>query len=392
MNKRVVLAGLLVLVLTLFAFPIPSIAATIYYVSPTGDNGTGGDGSYSLPWQTISYAVGQASNGDIIKVMDDDDVDTDDYVENITVDKPLTIERYDDTGTNPQVKAENDFYPVILITSSDVTIRGLDVYGTTLSYGWYAGIYLNGEDFDVTGCTIENNRCGWDVDHKNLIGIYLYGEGAYSNTIQNNECINNSYSGIELNWSSESNQILNNTCSNNGTGIYLMDSCNSNNISGNSCLSNNHNGIYVQGSNLNTIHGNTCDGGVNKWQNGIQLDSATENNISGNTCMNNAYGIHVMGDGEGGEGEGMALLMVMGDEDDEGNAIVGNTCSSNEWAGIHVDYTGGNEIWNTICSDNMTGIELCGSENNNIHNNTFVSNTYCGFLCLGAFYSKYYRK
>ena len=77
MESRILLAVSVLLTLALFAFAITANAQTTYYVSPTGNDATG-DGSASTPWRTIGYAVGQASAGDTIKVMDDDDEATDD--------------------------------------------------------------------------------------------------------------------------------------------------------------------------------------------------------------------------------------------------------------------------------------------------------------------------
>ncbi len=213
----------------LFVQPAPVSAIEVtdtYYVSPSGDDDSG-NGSIGSPWHTIGYAVGQATGGDTIKVMDDNNASTDDYTENITVNKSLTIERYDSDGTAPQVKAASSSSHVFNITANGVTIKGLDIYGATDS--GKAGIYLNGR----TGCAIQNNRCGWDGTHKNYLGIYL--ESSSNNTISGNTCDSNSHDGI-----------------------YLYLSSNNNTVSGNTCDSNTYYGIYLYTSSSNTVSCNTC--------------------------------------------------------------------------------------------------------------------------------------
>lgn len=78
-------------------------AETHWYVSPLG-NDTTGDGSESIPWRTIQYAINQSANGDTIKVMDDDIEATDDYIENVIVNKSVSIEKYDNNTTKPRIK------------------------------------------------------------------------------------------------------------------------------------------------------------------------------------------------------------------------------------------------------------------------------------------------
>ncbi|MCD4742090.1 MAG: hypothetical protein K8R67_06375 [Desulfobacteraceae bacterium] len=110
MWKKGIFAALIVLGLSLFILPVmaTNIYADNYYVSPAGDNSTG-TGSEGNPWRTISYAVGAVNNSDTIKIMDDDNDATDDYVENIAVDKSITIERYDNNSTAPRIKASNAY-------------------------------------------------------------------------------------------------------------------------------------------------------------------------------------------------------------------------------------------------------------------------------------------
>lgn len=298
-----ILCLILVLVIIEITFLMPMLAhTTTWYVSPTGDDAN--DGTEISPYRTIQHAVDQAAAGDIIEVMDDDIESTADYIENIAVNKKLTIERYNDTGANPQVMASNSNSHIFSISASYVTIRGLDIYGATGPS--VAGIYLAS---GVQNCTIENNRCGWDSTHNNYYGIYLYSSsnntvsgntcsnsndhGIYlrsssNNTLSNNTCSSNS-KGILL-WSSSNNIVLDNTCNSNLTGILLYESSSSNTLSGNVCNSNNSFGIDAyDSSNSTIISGNTCNSNSNDF--GIRLRSSSNSTVSGNTCNSNSGGI-----------------------------------------------------------------------------------------------------
>ncbi|MCK4360034.1 MAG: right-handed parallel beta-helix repeat-containing protein [Candidatus Cloacimonetes bacterium] len=227
-----------------------------YYVSPFGDDGTG-VGSINFPWRNIQTAINNASSGDIIKVIDDNDSTTVDYEEyngsdsngHIVIYKRITIERYDDDNTRPQIKALYYNYNIFYINSDSVTIKDLDIYGTIFSIPGPSGIYL----YESSDCIIENNRCGWDNINKNYYGIYLCDSN--DNIIRNNICSSN-------------------TC----RGIYLENSDN-NTISGNICKSNTYHGIRLNISDGNFIYNNTCNTNPNT---DIHLNSSGYNTISGN--------------------------------------------------------------------------------------------------------------
>ena len=57
-----------------------------YFVSPRGNDNTG-NGSQFAPWRSIQYTIDQASPGDTLKVVGDDNVLTNDYTENIVITK-----------------------------------------------------------------------------------------------------------------------------------------------------------------------------------------------------------------------------------------------------------------------------------------------------------------
>ena len=235
--------------------------AKTYYVSPTGNNSSG-NGSLSAPWKTIPTAITKAASGDTIKLMDDDNVNTDDYVGGFTVGKPLVIERHNKVGANPQIKANSASTNIITITSDKVTIRGLDIYGATSSFK--AAIYLENR----RNVTLESNRCGWDANHKNEVGINMV--GCSNCTIYGNVCNNANYHGLRVHSSSD-NTITYNTCRDNTLhGIFLYTSSRNNTVTNNTCHYNNDGGIRIQ-------------------------DSSTGNLIRNNMIANNNYGLELVG-------------------------------------------------------------------------------------------------
>ena len=131
--------------LTVVTLSYCSVLAETWYVAPAsmGGNDNNSGTSPSDPWEHISYAAIQVSPGDTIKVLDDDNESTDDYIENVSIFPlkiGLVIERYDDVGPNPQVKAEDPSIAVFWVSADSVTIRGFDIYGSTQVFD--PGIYV----------------------------------------------------------------------------------------------------------------------------------------------------------------------------------------------------------------------------------------------------------
>jgi len=396
--------GLVVLVVALAIFLIPTFALDAnWYVSPEGDDAN--DGSELNPWRSIQYAVYKATAGDTIKVMDDDDEATDDYVENIDVYKSLTIERYNDNGANPQVKTSRVGESVFYVAADNVIIDGLDIYG---SNGF--GVSLN----EVSNCIIKNSRCGWDVDHKNSYGIGL--SSSSNNTLSDNVCSSNDSSGIRLS-SSSNNTLSDNICSsNNSYGIGLSSSSN-NTLSGNTCSSNNssdiwvYSGIGLSSSSNNTLSGNTCSSNNSSGiillysssnntlsdnvcssnnSSGILLDSSSNNTLSGNTCQNNISGIglssssnNTLSDNICSSNNFYSIALVYSSSN---NTLSGNTCSSNNTSGIELNSSSNNTLsGNTCSSNNFYGIRLYSSSNNNtLSGNTCSSNNSSGILLYSS--------
>jgi len=154
--------------------------------------------------------------------------------------------------------------------------------------------------------------------------------------------------------SNESSILNNNISSNTEYGIYFYES-NNNSISNNN-ISNNNNGIYLGDSNNNSIFNNIIS---NKYD-GIWLNYSNENSISNNNISNNGGGID---------------LSESNKNNISNNIIIG----SNDWYGIHIDYSNNNIISNNIISsNNECGIHFYRSNRNTISNNIISLNEVYG--------------
>ncbi|MFC1937297.1 NosD domain-containing protein [Chloroflexota bacterium] len=243
MKKRIALITLFILVLTLFAFPAPASAAELH----AGSGQT---------YETISDAVAAASGGDTIIVHDGT------YNENIYI-------AADSGLAGLTIRSENGYATTTVYSSSgscvfdirvdNVTIDGFSIYGATTSE--LAGIFL----ITVEGCVIQNNRCGWDSDHKNRNGISLR-QDVDNCLITNNICNYNTDAGIVLRYSN-GNTIANNTCNSNtaGDGIRVWYTSTGNTISNNTCNGNSSDGVDLDNSSENnTIVGNELSSNSSK--------------------------------------------------------------------------------------------------------------------------------
>jgi parallel beta-helix repeat protein len=195
-----------------------------------------GDGTYT----SIQAAVDDASDGDEIIVKPGE------YVENISVGKPLTI-RSESGYTSTTVVAKDSSNSVFRITSDNVTIQGFSLYGASYYYNSSAIVLEN-----VARCTIRNNRCGIDVIRQNSSGIYV--KDSQDNSIRHNICSANEYYGIYLYYSSN-NDIFQNICIlNEKYGLYLSSDSNENHIYLNTFIDNQFNSIQSDVFQRNTWH------------------------------------------------------------------------------------------------------------------------------------------
>ena len=215
---------------------------------------------------TITAALANASNGDIITVTDGI------YTENVDVTKAVTI-RSQNGSSNTNIKASSGSDHIFNVSVDNVAISGFNI--TSASGDFKAGIYLDG----ASGCTLTNNTASG-----NDYGIYL--ESSASNTLTNNTASDNIY-GIYLSYSA-SNTLTNNTANNDSVGIYLEYS--SSNTLTNNTANDNVVGISLSSSASNTLTNNTAS---NNYDSGIYLSFSASNTLTGNMMSQNEYNLRV---------------------------------------------------------------------------------------------------
>ena len=155
---------------------------------------------------TIQAAIDDSdtTNGHVIEA------DPGTYLENIVVDKSLTIHSSSGDPADTIVKAADPAEHLINITTDYVNLSGLTIMDTNA--GLKAGVYLGS---GISNCNISQNY----VSNNSYSGIYL--DGSSNNTILGNDCTNNSY-GIRL-AGALSGSDNNTLTENNASGNLLFD-------------------------------------------------------------------------------------------------------------------------------------------------------------------------
>ena len=353
MQKRKRVSTFSIVVFSLCLFIIPAITGAkgdTYYVRSDGNDESSGT-SWDTANKTIQRAINTAINGDIIIVgSSGTGHGTGVYTENVNVTKSLIIRSengYATTTVHGSVTSDHVFE----VQADSVTIGGegcgFSIYGATNDE--MAGIYLSGR----TACTIQGNRCGWDSNHKNHLGINLLSSSG-GNNISGNLCDKNTY-GISLAFSS-GNTISGNTVRLNTYGIFLVYS-ETNTILYNTCVSNTSDGICLYSSNDNLITGNT---NTSNTSSGIYIEASNNNELTSNTTNTNFSGIFL--------------------KQSSHNMLMSNTANSNTNHGIYFTESSNNTlIDNTTNLNGTDGIWLYSSSNHNmLTKNSANLNTYYG--------------
>jgi PGF-pre-PGF domain-containing protein len=293
---------------------------------------------YVTPGESIQAAVDNASDGDMIVVRDGT------YIENIDVDKRLTIQSENGSAT---VQAANISDSVFEVTADHVNISGFTVENSISS----AGISLNGvEHCNISNNNLSNNFCA------------IYSSSSKFNIIAENTLADNVGAAICLYNESDNNQVLGNNISNNTWGVWIgyYGSSSHNIISDNVITDTKEYGainVYGNGTTNNTITDNyaSFNNGV-----GISLGDLSSNNtvINNNASFNEYFGIFLYSSSY--------------------NSILGNSASSNSNNGTGI-FLGGLSTNNTVMNNNVSfnegvGIHLHSSDNNKIASNNANSN------------------
>jgi len=223
---------------------------------------------------------------------------------------------------------------VALVNCTNITVQDLNLANNG------QGILL----VSTTDSTITNNHIANTGN-----GIYIYESS--SNIISGNNLANNGY-GIR-GQASSNNDIFSNNITNNKNGIYFTGASTSNTISRNNITANTVDGIHLWGSSNTDINENTI---TNNTENGIIFFESQHNRIIGNTIT--------------GNGNGIKLWFDAND-----NSVYDNYIANNA-IGILIDDSFDNSIIGNMITENSDwGMQLTGSQNNNvIYHNNFVDN------------------
>ncbi|MEM2086661.1 MAG: NosD domain-containing protein, partial [Archaeoglobaceae archaeon] len=266
-------------------------------------------------YTTIQQAIDNATPWSVIIVKHGG------YVENLRINKPLTIK-----------SAYGAFYTIldgnggiaIRINSNDVTIEGFTVTNSSQA------ISIAGGAFNVTirNCTLN-------------LGVHgIYFDGGNSNIrIENNKIENIGGYPIRV-WFSSNLKILNNTLQKNkDLGLYAY-SMSYSEIKGNIIKENEKEGIYLLYSENNTITGNWIEGNLR----GLRLDYSSKNTIY-NNYFNNSMNVML----EESSFNGWSITKTYAK-----NIIGGNYIAGNVWLDPYKTYR---ESFSLYCSDsNKDGI------------------------------------
>ncbi|MDH5438204.1 MAG: right-handed parallel beta-helix repeat-containing protein [Candidatus Bathyarchaeota archaeon] len=288
-------------------------------------------------YEKIQWAIGNASNGDIIFVR------TGTYNENVFVNKTVSLVGENKYNT---IIDGNGTGSVVYITANNVNVTGFTIQNSGAGFP-DSGILLSGSDGTHTKRNIITN---------NKFGILLLSSS--NNSLVDN-IVSNNLHGIELYINSKANRLINNNVSKNNAGILLYEA-DSNSLKDNIVLSNNF-GIVLGYSNNNIIKGNTVS---NAGWSGIRIvDHSDGNLLLNNTISNNLDGLE---------------LTYAND-----NTLVNNIALHNRRYGIAVAYSNNNVLVSNTVLNNEYGIRVSESgSNNTIYHNNFINNTLQAYILL----------
>jgi len=285
---------------------------------------------------SIQAAIDVADPGDIVLV------ESGIYYENVNINKTLNLKGIDmplvDGGGNGSA---------ITLSSDGIVIEGLSTQSESSEE---TGIEIISNNNTIRFNKVEN--CG--------LGIYLYNSS--NNTIEAND-IGAVKSGINIS-GSYGNKITSNNVIGSDYGIYLNES-QRNDITGNNASYNKY-GLILRDSTDNSLKNNSM------WGNLYNFDSSGENEIDTSNTV-----------------DGKAVYYLIGKSDiiiDSASNVAGVVycfyCSNvtvrgqsfaNNSRGVFFHNTNGSRFENNTASNNLISIELKGSVNNVISNNSILN-------------------
>jgi parallel beta-helix repeat protein len=366
----------------------------------------------SANYSTLQAAIDAANNGDTILVYPGI------YIENVNVNKAITIESLSGNPNNTIIQAADQTKHVFNVTSDNVTIKGFEITGELWKQGIHRlGIYLCGVEWcNINNNSLTGNRRGILLapsSSNNIVfnNSILFSDsgilcGGNNNTIKNNLALEN---GVGINVRGSHNNITSNVASNNFIGVMVID-CNNNTINSNvvernngrhgieisfatnillynnSLRSNKNDGIYLDFSdnnileknnisfsgtdgvfllisNYNVLNNNTI---MNNSNHGIALKDCDNTTLSNNNVnSNNGNGIHIWE-----KGSEIDYDVIFTWKGSTGNILINNNVSKNAGHGIYIgNFSVNNALGNnTVDSNGKDDIHITDLENNIIDN------------------------
>jgi parallel beta-helix repeat protein len=311
-------------------------------------------------YNTIQAAVNAASTGDTIEVRSGT------YVENVDVNKQLTL-RGIDTGAGMPVVDAGGRESAITLSADGITLDGFEA--TNSMYHKEAGIKVISNNNTITGNIVNSN---------DYMGIYLY--LSKNNILSGNTANSNDLNGICL-ISSSSNVLSSNTAnSNNINGILLGSS--SDNILIDNVASSNACGITIASSSTNTLTNNLMT--ENKYnfhvsgESDLHFDNLIDksNLVDGKPVYYLKENINTVYDSSTNAGTIYCISCI--------NVTIQNINLKNNYAGIFFWNTTNSRIQNVKASDNWRSIYLYYSNNNLMNGNTVNSNFWDGIYLYNS--------
>ncbi|MDD4249963.1 MAG: NosD domain-containing protein, partial [Methanosarcina sp.] len=180
------------------------------------------------------------------------------YMENIYLDKEITVRSISGKPEINIVTAKNPHDHVFHVIANNVTISGFSINGANDTQK--AGIYLE----NTQGVMISNNNLS-----SNRLGIYL--DSSTTNMLNLNDVSNNEV-GIFLN-ASKDNWIINNRVKMNSLGGIFLEASDGNHLKENLLHFNTEYGLMLSNSSKNLIYDNYFQNSENVGYEGSNLEN-----------------------------------------------------------------------------------------------------------------------
>lgn len=327
--------------------------------------GNSGNENYT----SIQKAVNNSVDGDTTLV------NKGTYIENVDIDKKLTIISMSGNPEDTIIQAFHPYDHVLHVTANNVTIKGFGLKNSSSG----SGIYLDNVQYN----TIANNHL-----QANAVGIHLW-NAARNNILINNTASDNSWSGIRLTPDdselASNNTLINNTMVSNTYNFEIYTGYENASMQNNIDTTNTVNGkpIYYlvnvsdvtlnSASNAGAIYCINCQNMTIKdqvLQNnslGIALFNTSNSRFNSNILSNNAVGVILF-------------------NSDNNTGL--NNIAVNNMFGIAIVESTDNYLSNNVANSNGIGFDVHESTNTELNNNTANNNKANGVALSSSIQNK----